>query len=117
MAALAEKEKVLANKKRTYQMFAGNHDDRISEDADILKMKLQSKIKSQSYDTIGEIPGVSKLDESKRRRILKDLGVFTAPPTATKTSEEAKQAQLEGANGDEENKVDEVKDEGPQMSI
>ena len=59
--------------------------------ANILKMKLQSKIKSQGYDSIGEVPGVSQMDESKRRRILKDLGVAVAPPTAAPQGQKAEQ--------------------------
>ena len=71
---------VLANRKRTFKMFANDQDAPIPEDPSLIKMKIKSKVTDQ-YSKLGEIPGVL-VDKIGRQKILKDLG--TAAATETK---------------------------------
>ena len=70
-------------------MFLGQIGERLQEDAELLKMKVQLKIDRQ-YSDIGKIPGVI-VDESKRRKVLKDLGLEVP---ARNLEEEKKEATL-----------------------
>lgn len=54
-------------------MFLSNIADRLPEDEEILKLKLENKIQKQ-YAGIGKIPGIL-VEENKRRKLLRDLGV------------------------------------------
>jgi len=62
---------ILENKKRTFQMFLGQLEDKVPDVDDITKAKLEHKIKKW-YTDVGKIPGIV-IEDAKRRRILKDL--------------------------------------------
>eukprot|EP00347_Sterkiella_histriomuscorum_P007603 403348282 len=63
----------MENKKRTYQMFLGQIEDRIPEIEEIVRLKFENKIKKH-YTDIGKTPGIL-IEENKRRKLLRDLGV------------------------------------------
>ena len=66
-------ELVLENRKRTFRMFATDHDEPIKENDSLIKMKIKSKV-VDNYSKLGEIPGVL-VDKVGREKILKELGL------------------------------------------
>ena len=87
---------VLANRKRTFKMFANDQDAPIPEDPSLIKMKIKSKVTDQ-YSKLGEIPGVL-VDKIGRQKILKDLGTAAATET--------KHESLANIDDDEESKAE-----------
>lgn len=73
-------------------MFLGQLDDKVPEIEDIARQKLEQKIKKH-YSDIGKTPGVL-IEENKRRKILKELGV-EVKPEAPKAEEEKKHEAIE----------------------
>ena len=69
-------EMVLANRKRTYKMFANDVDAPLAEDPSLTKMKIKLKI-AENYSKFGEVPGIL-IDKVRRQKILKDLGHATS---------------------------------------
>ena len=63
---------VLANRKRTFKMFASDVDAPLVEDPTLIKMKIKSKV-HDCYSKIGEVPGIL-VDKVGREKILKELG-------------------------------------------
>lgn len=66
-------ESILENKKRTYQMFLGQVEDKVPEVEEVVRLKLELKIKTQ-YSEIGVVPGIL-VEDNKRRKLLMELGV------------------------------------------
>ena len=66
-------DKILENRKRTYQVFLGQLEDKVPEVEDVVKLKLEYKIKTH-YSEIGIVPGIL-VEENKRRKLLMELGV------------------------------------------
>ena len=76
-------------------MFLGQLEDRLPEDEELVKQKFEMKYKTH-YENLGKIPGVL-LEDNKRRKLLKDLGVDTLKkPELAKDQEETKEALAEG---------------------
>ena len=81
-------------KKRTYQTFLGSVEDELGTSNDsILKDKFELKY-AASYKDIGVLPGV-KVDETKRRKILEELGVQKrVPGAATGAKKEVEEEKI-----------------------
>ena len=65
--------KLIELKKRTYQTFLGQVEEKVQADEEIVKSKFEKKFEER-YKDLGKIPGVL-VEEMKRRKILKELGV------------------------------------------
>ena len=62
-----------ALKKRTYQMFLGQVDDELgTQDPSLIQAKFELKF-NKGYKDIGKVPGIL-VDETKRRKLVKELG-------------------------------------------
>lgn len=71
---------LLHNKKRTYQMFLGQLDEKLPDVEEIARAKLAHKVTAW-YSGLGKIPGVL-IEDAKRRKLLRDLGVSQDHPKA-----------------------------------
>jgi hypothetical protein len=54
-------------------MFLGQVGEKVPEDEEIVRKKLELKINRQ-YADIGKIPGIA-VEENKRRKLIRDLGI------------------------------------------